>query len=464
MDDAKEWAAEQFATLDLGHAQREYRGVRMLRRAAERPAGRLTEVFLDDAERQAAYDFVESGVAPAALARALGDATMRLAASAPYAFVVVDGTSLTLTDRGKKKDFGSIGRRSLPTRGLKVIDALAVDASGVPLGLLDMQWWARKPRPLASRFVRRRKRHTETRHWVDVVERVQERTASSGVQPWFVIDREGDCGEILRAVAGATGASFTVRAAQDRRLFDHTGRSLRAHMQRRRIVGRRVVRVPGRDGRPARLAQLDVRVGAVVLDLPDYAAGSRARTPLAVHVVWARERHGPKRQQRLDWMLLTNKAVDSFIDATAILDSYCYRWRIEDFHRTWKSGRCCVEDTQLRQRDHVVRWATMLAAVAARVERLKHLARTEPDAPATVGFSPIELQALRVLHTQIRRRNEVLPDGVPTMATALVWLAQQGGYVVWSKKPPGSITIGRGLERLTPFALGVQAGLKLAKK
>jgi len=463
--DAKEWAEEQFATLELGDARREYRAVRMLRRVAEHPAGRLTEVFLDAAERQAAYDFVESNASAPALVDALAQATVRAAGTAPFVFVLVDGTSLTLTDRRKTKDFGSVGARALPAHGLKVIDALAVNASGTPIGLMDLHFWARTPRSLASRFVRRQKRRTETRHWVEVIERVQERMARTAIRPWFVIDREGDCGEILRALADAD-AWFTVRAAQDRRLSAGSSKhgTLREHMRHRSVLGRRVVRVPAKAGRAARLAQLDVRVARVVLDLPDYVTGSRARFPFAVQVVWAHERRPPRGHAPLDWMLLSNRAIDGLADAMALLDSYCFRWRIEDFHRSWKRGRCFVEDTQLRRRDHVVRWATMLAAVAARVERLKHLARTEPDAPATAGFSSIELQALRILHTQIKRPHETIPDGVPTMATAIIWLARQGGYIAESKSRPGSITIGRGLERLLPFALGLETGLKLAKK
>lgn len=464
MHDAAEWAREQFATLDLGDARREYRAMRMLTRAAQQPAGRLTDVFRTKAERQAAYDFVESRVSPSALVDALAMATVRAAGAPTFVYVAVDGTSLTLTDRTKKKDFGSIGARGIPTRGLKVIDALAIDQSGAPIGLLDLAFWSRSPRSLASRFVRRKRRRTETKHWVDVIERVQHRLAGTAVEPWFVIDREGDSGDILRAVA-KEGASFTIRAAQDRRLWEGSSRhgSLRAHMKHRPVIGRRIVHVPAKAGRRARVAQLDVRVARVVLDLPYYASVSRDRTSLEVNVVWATERRPGRGVPPLDWMLLSNRLIARLDDANAILDSYCHRWRVEDFHRTWKRGHCFVEQTQLRRRDHVVRWATMLAAVAARVERLKHLARTQPDAPASIGFSPIELQALRILKVRAKARNEVIPEGMPSIATAVMWLADLGGYAGKPTGRPGSITIGRGLEDLLPFALGIEIGMEHAK-
>lgn len=69
-----------------------------------------------------------------------------------------------------------------------------------------------------------------------------------------------------------------------------------------------------------------------------------------------------------------------------------------------------------------MKWATLLAAVAVRVERLKYLARNEPDTPATIELSTYELRALVLLKKREKKRTE-------------------GG-------PPGAVTIGRGLARV----------------
>ena len=143
----------------------------MLRRAAERPAGRLSEVFDSPAELQAAYEFVEGAFGSERVVRALEDATLRAAEGLEFAYVVLDGTSLTLTDRAKCKDFGSVGRRDAVARGLKVVDALALTPDGVPLGLLDLKFWARKPLSTTARYWRRQGSTTETRHWVETIGR-----------------------------------------------------------------------------------------------------------------------------------------------------------------------------------------------------------------------------------------------------------------------------------------------------
>jgi hypothetical protein len=149
----------------------------------------------------------------------------------------------------------------------------------------------------------------------------------------------------------------------------------------------------------------------------------------------------------LDWLLLTNATVQTFEEAQYIIWGYTQRWRIEEFHKTWKTGSCEVEQTQLRSQRAVCVWATILAAVAVRVERLKFLSRTVPEQPASVELKPHEIRALILLKR--RKRTEVIPDTMPTLGQATLWIAQLGGYMRQSDgSPPGSITIHRGLNEL----------------
>ncbi|GAC1393339.1 MAG: IS4-like element ISLpn5 family transposase [Polyangiales bacterium] len=447
LDDSRDWCQEQFASAEFGNVARARRAALMLRRALERPAGRLTDVFSDAAEQQAAYNFVEGATPPAVLTSAIAEATLRQLADEEFVFVPVDGTSLSLTDRGQTKGFGSIKVRGLPTRGLKVVDALAVRADGTTLGLLDLEWWARAPRRASSRSRRRRLGETETHHWTNSIARVLARFSGHPCVPWFVIDREGDASAILRALASEP-CHFTVRVSQRQRpvVSGSTRRAaLGRYMRRRPIVGTRVVVVPQAPGRRARVAILDVRSARVSLELPVHETQKRMR--IQVGVVWAKERRVPHGEKPVEWMLLTNRPVGSTDQMAAVLDSYRQRWRIEDFHRAWKSGRCCVEDTQLRAKDHVLRWATLLAAVATRIEQLKQLARTKPETLASDVFTDLQIRALIALKRRYKKRTETIPDDVPTVATAVRWLAEVGGYQGKSSGgPPGSVTIGRGLE------------------
>jgi hypothetical protein len=97
-------------------------------------------------------------------------------------------------------------------------------------------------------------------------------------------------------------------------------------------------------------------------------------------------------------------------DAKAVLYGYTQRWRVEELHKTWKSGACNVEQTQLRTAHAVKVWATILAAVAARIERLKSLARTTPEQPANVELSSHEIKALVLLKRRQKKRHEIVSD------------------------------------------------------
>ena len=96
-----------------------------------------------------------------------------------------------------------------------------------------------------------------------------------------------------------------------------------------------------------------------------------------------------------------------------------------------------------------------MATVAARIERLKHRSRTEPSLPASVELSEHEIQALIFLKRKYKKQTETIPDDMPTLAQAVTWLAEIGGYTGprVSGGPPGSITIRRGLEHILPAAV-----------
>jgi hypothetical protein len=62
------------------------------------------EVCKTSATRQGAYDFLNnSSVAPEAVQQAVTIATARACSSENFCFVVIDGTSLTLTDWRRNK-------------------------------------------------------------------------------------------------------------------------------------------------------------------------------------------------------------------------------------------------------------------------------------------------------------------------------------------------------------------------
>ncbi len=241
-----------------------------------------------------------------------------------------------------------------------------------------------------------------------------------------------------------------MRASWDRRVLrpDGSQSHLRAELAGAPWLGSKWLHVTAGPQRSERWAALLICTMDVVLEVRDPRTSRRTRLP--VRAVWAREIGTcPSGEKPLDWLLLTNHVVKTRADAELVLDAYATRWSIEEAHRTWKSGGCQVEATQLHSETSVRKWATLLFTVATRIERLKTLARTSPEQPASEELSAYELRALLLLKRRQKKRTEVVPQTTPTIGQAVRWLADLGGYTGKSSGGlPGSVTIGRGLTRV----------------
>lgn len=468
--DVREWAVEEFGHAALGDARRTARLVSMVERLAGQPHGKVTSAFDIEAERQGAYRWLENpSILQESLADAAGVACARRGAAFPWVIVPVDKTSATLTDPLGLKGFGAVGPSNREARGIQALSALGVSPEGATLGVMAQRLWMRpppRPRRRRKRTKRESRRHAncrkrvcrkrptqqkETQHWIDVVEASARRLEEHAPQSrcWFQLDREGDARPILAALE-ATGHAWTVRSATDRRVLRPDGSTshLRHELERQIWLGAVDLDVAAGPNRAARRAVLLVHAMEVELDLRDPRTSRRTR--LRVRAVWAMEAGTcPPGEKPLDWLLLTNRSVHTLAEAQQVLDAYAIRWRIEEVHRTWKNGGCHVEATQLHSEAAIKKWATLLFTVATRTERLKTLARTSPDQPASVELSADEVRALLLLKRRQKKRTEVVPDTMPTIEQAVRWIADLGGYTGKSSGgPPGSVTIGRGFARV----------------
>lgn len=453
-DEATVWAEQAFGSAALGDRRRSARLVRMAAAVARCPAGTVTGVFANAAEQEGAFRFLENpAVRSEAVASAVFAATAREARG--RVVVAVDGSSVTLGDRAGKRELGRVGNTVRQTRGLHVMTALCMDEDGAPLGLMDQRFWAREQPPARRRHTRKcygkRYLQTETRHWVDTLVDCQQRVAehSPSAEPWFQLDRGADAWPVLKTAVDG-GMLVTVRAHYNRRLRDSRGRrtSLNTTLERQPVLGTFTVNVAAQPGRPARKARVALRATPVTVNA---RVTKKRREALAMYAVVAEETS--RRKDRIRWRLLTTHPVHTVADAREVVAAYSRRWRVEEFHRAWKSGVCNVEATQLHGRSAIVKWATMLAAVAARALRIAYLNRTCPDEPATVEFTEDEIEALYLLTRTKRDRRRRL-----TLGEVIKKLAIYGGYAHQynPKRRPGPKVIARGLAKVSVLATGLK--------
>jgi hypothetical protein len=359
--------------------------------------------------------------------------------------VPIDGVAFTMVHQGE--GFGPIANK-WHGGGAHAMTALALTPDGVPLGVLGHRWWTRAAtaapeyrrdmRPVAER---------ETGHWLRVMDQATTalRQHAPTTRPWFQLDRGGDCSDVLLHALDL-GADVTVRARHDRVV---TGGRLYAKAARGTFLGTYRLRIH-KPGKRARSATICIRARDVELHL---RLGPLGRGPLRLvrlRVVEARERSHA--EDAVCWRLLTTMRVETLQDAMAVITGYTRRWRIEEFHLAWKSGACGVEQSWVRQPENFFKWATILSAVAARLERIKLLSRTEPDRSALDEYTRDEIDGAIAL----RKPKGVVLGATPTLGEMTRWVADLGGYTGKSSGgPPGIRVLGYGLDRVMTAAIAI---------
>lgn len=468
MLDVDAWAAEEFGEAKLGDRRRTRRLVCLAAQVARRPTGTVTGSCKSSASREGAFRWLENrAVRAEAVAGAMALATFRRCQKARRRIhVPIDGTALTLKDAQQAKGLGAVGSWKNGGRGVQVMTALALDR-GAPLGIVGQRMWVREQpsrRPEKARSGQLHER--ETRFWLEVLQTTHEAFSAHtpDAEAFYQLDRGADCWPVL-TMAVELELLLTVRAAHDRRvdtsagtLWDEVSRApvrdtFRIQVSPRPVIWRRK-RQNGRRiyfpvVRRARVAEVVVRAGTVPLLLRD---GRR----ITVQAVLVREKRR-RENDRIEWLLLSTHPIRTKADVRAIVHGYVQRWKIEEFHRTWKRGLCRVEDTQLRSRHAIFKWATILASVASRALHLTHRARSEPDLPAAKEFTRYELDALIAL----RQPKGVKLGAEPTLAEAVRWVADLGGYVGPWNGPPGPKVIGRGLDDVLAAAAAFESRDKM---
>ena len=449
--EAADWAREEFGGADLRDRRRTERLVRVTEAAAARPSGYVSAAAVSDAERTGAYRLVNNReVSVEELSRAARAACILRSKGQPFVFVAQDGSSISLSDGPGWRETGSVGTRTQGGQGFIVMNAIVLAPDGTPLGVGMQKWWSRDE-PVKTPSHKRKPEDKEIRYWVEVADAVARDFAAAGApRPWFQFDRGGDAWYVLDE-ALKRGGWRTVRSSSDRKLAAAAAgqpRTVREALAATRPLATLQVEVAGGHGRAPRTAEVAVHATPVALRLTNDR--TEKRWPAQLWAVWAHETAPPAGSEPLDWVLLTTRPVETAEAAALTVQGYRLRWRVEEFHRSWKSAGCDVELSQLSTAHGVQVWATILASVAVRILRMMYLARTAPETPASVEFSEEEIAAAYQMNQKKRDRKVV-----PTIAHVTWLIAKAGGHApARNGRPPGAEVLARGLER---HAVWVQA-------
>jgi len=443
-----DWAEEEFGGARLGNKRLRERLLTLARDFYARPQANLPQACQTRARTKAAYYFFQHpDTGMDALLAPHYEATRQRVATAPLVFAVQDTTFLNYGTHPETDDLGPIGSDKKSTLGLVLHSTLAFNAQGTPLGLLDVQAWARDPAQFGKRSQRKKLplEKKESVKWLKSLRQVAEvQRRTPGTRLVLVGDREADIYELFHA-AGAeeNGPRLLIRAQRDR-LRTEGQEHLWPWLAQQAGAGVQEVRVPRRGAQPARVARLGVRFARVTLRPPH---GKKPLGELTLWAVLAQEVEEPRGVKPLRWMLLTTCPVENFAAACEKVHWYTLRWGIEVYHRTLKSG-CRIEQRQLGKAQRLEACLAIDLVVAWRIFHLAKLGREIPDVPCTEYFEDAEWKALLAYVT----RNPTPPAQPPSLREAMRMVATLGGFLGRkSDGEPGTQTLWLGLQYLEPL-------------
>lgn len=453
---------DELSTLRLGDTRLDDRAKRMVARLADNPTASLPQVFGDVNAAKAAYRFLSNpAVEPEALYDALReDCAARLREQTTMVLVAHDTTAVSFNSHCAAEGLGPLGGPDdTPGYGLFAHTSMALSDDGVPQGILQQQTWARDPLQTGQKHSRRERpfAEKESYRWLRGVQAAQA-AIPEGLTALHVADREADIFELLAALRG-DGAHFLIRLSHDRVVSEDGDdpdeaqhrQHLRELLAAESLAGIYSIEVRQHPEHKPRAVHLEIRFREVTLPPPDGALRrDPTLQPVTLTLIGATESDPPKGRQRVEWLLLTDMPVEDFKTACEFVAYYCYRWRIERFHYTLKSG-CRLEDSQLQHVDRIERLLALYCIVAWRLLWLTYCSRTRGDRPCTVAFLEDEWHVLWYYF----RRQDPLPEQPPALRDATRWLAQLGGFMARKGDgEPGVKVLWRGLLKLQNMVLG----------
>lgn len=371
--EAEQWAQENFGSSDLGDKRRSARLVRMAGDLARHAGSSLLKACDgDEAAAEGMYRLLRNDeVDPGAIAEGGFQATVRRAGTCEVLLAVEDSTSLVYR-HSVAGELGTTGNNvQAVNKGFIVHSVVLLDGdSGATVGLIEQRRWKRAVEEHGKKHQRKRRAYEdkESFKWQRAGQAVRARLGEAlSRRVISVCDREADITEYL-LWQQQVGGRYVVRAAHDRSVSGAPQR-LWITLEQAPWLGTQEIEIPQRGGRPARRAQVSLRAKAVETVCP---ARMGVQDTIRCYGLLVREEAAPAGVEALEWLLLTTEAVSTREDALNILWTYSRRWRIEDFHKAWKSGTR-VEELRPRSANNLERGVIILAFVAIRLLQLQEL-------------------------------------------------------------------------------------------
>lgn len=469
------WAVEEFSDVDLGDKRRSDRLLKIVGRFAANPKASLPHFLETEAELEGAYRLLSNPAIEAEdILHPHITRSAERARECDVALVLHDTTDIRFSCYGDVLR-ENLSRPTAHTQGFRLHSSLAITGDGTrfPLGVLSSRafvhkgdvmneeakkWWAERDGILEN----------EQERWLQGILEAEENAPDASLV--HVCDREGDAYELLGSLV-EVGLRFIIRLGQRRIVFDQDGEraEISEALDKQEFIQgvTRTLKVQARYGLDAlpkrvdpshapksRTAEVSFRAMKATIKRPDNRPDlSYIEAPTTVHIVEVLERKPPKGQQPLRWLIATTEPISTTEEILQIVDYYCQRWVIEEFHKALKSG-CAYEKRQLSSAHALLNTLSITIPVAVHMLMLRHFMHVADSASALQLFSKEDLLVMRSLSSET-----AIPKA-PTIHQALLVLARIGGHIK-ANGPPGWQVLYRGYIEFIHAKKGFLAAFKL---
>lgn len=360
--------------------------------------------------------------------------------------------------KGRIKDGRGLGDAGRSPLGYFIHPSIVVDREGSFYGLSDIKIWNRDVYRDTHAMTRKQRaiEEKETYKWIsssiDSKKRLKQAKSITIIQ-----DRDGDIFETFATIPDQK-TNLLIRSKTDRKIAEPPHSLYKSVKQERPCIEYEFKVKGDNKKRQERKALMEVRYSREKILRP---ANTAKIYPdfIEVTIVEAKEKQEsvPQGETAISWRLLTTHEVEDFIRALEIVYWYTLRWLIEEYFRLLKSKGFNLESSELETGYGLRKLGIMTMQAASRVMQLRQAREENCNLPIAEVFNEKEQECLVQILKDIDGNTEKLQN--PYNKESLKWaswiIARLGGWKGYkSQRPPGVITLKRGLNRFETIYLG----------
>ena len=443
----------EFKDLDLNDKRLNNRAITIGNTLLHSPGSCIQEVFSSKEDARCAYDFFSNPkVDWHSLFLCHQQKTINRIQKdkSDYIYVIQDSCYFNYSKHVAKTDIGTLGKQGSHKQfGILQHSSLCLSSTQVPLGLLSVDFMGYDD-PLADFSYRDiGAPDNMANRWRYFASETDKAFKHIDKEPIILCDREADTFDILEELTSST-CKYVVRGKWNR----ITGKSFRKNenlhqeklydiLSASESLGTARITITNPSTKEEVLHDFVIK-GVENIDIPPSRQtlkhGRESKAPIIINAVEAKS-------DECSWLLLTNLPVTTYEQAVFVIKSYKARWHIESFHKVLKTAYKAEEIYLHSSRAAVENLLTMINIAAFQTYYLILNARECPDEKAISYFTSNQIKAVFVYHNKNKDIN--MNTKTFTLSDMYYAVAKLGGYKnLTNKKPPGILTIYRGIKKL----------------